>query len=345
MRLFAVAVLFFLLPWIMPALAEEDGAGHFVPGPLDRELEEQALQSLLEETAFTVSDPKEEVEVDPQLTRFWRGYKPDWSVKVKEVKLTFTREAAPEEEGLHSFTATLKFDSDGMVFLTDRPRYRKYVGGIRLEITPQRGWKMAFDGQGDTSAGLALARRGSPGLAAALVCPLFSAADSAADDSTALPEFQLQAAEFVVSGFAQGRVQSGVGVGLARSAVFTTPNIRRARPAVDEVVAKDPEASIEYTADPAEELVVEPFNGETAGGVRVLLELQNAAGYKRSGELEQVAWVKRVTPARSFTARSLGGGTVTVPADQCALVVIKETQRVIYSKEELQAPEASQAAG
>lgn len=90
----------------------------------------------------------------------------------------------------------------------------------------------------------------------------------------------------------QGQALSGGDLGLARASIVTSPNIPRPLAWTDESYAVDPRVSLSYVPIANEQRDDIDPDGAVVAGIEARLELQRAAGFKRTSIQQSVLWFK-----------------------------------------------------
>jgi len=326
--------------------AEEPSAegGHIQCSELAPEIPLALADSIRKDQKFEAGARQPAKAADSAFANIWRYNKVDWDANIDSLKLKFVDLNALADDDIQdrTFDVSIIFQPNNRVVVKNSAAANKrYLGGLRFSFDENRSWKSVLAGTEDKSVA-AIIPRVIPGTRQSLlICPLNSQAPaqktptpSAESKLKKNGRYQVGGVSFTVSARAVARLQSGVGVGYARAAILTSPNILRSDPLIDEALSKDPSVSVEYTADSHEQIEAQPLKDKYCGAVQVEVIQHNSAGYKRESKLEETAWINNVELNSDITAR-LGSGDINLRLGSCVSIIKDWTKSEAFSKVKL----------
>jgi len=270
---------------------------------------------------------------DSPMVSFWRGNKPDVTLRLNSVKVKFSfwRE---EQELFQDYLIDLHKDS---IVVRPDPAYRKeYGNGVRFRL----GGKESYLGFIDGRPGLVLFAVENHLAQDRLLalCPRFPGARTHGQrslPSTFLPAHARPVAiDGSVEGFGRAGLETIRGEAYARIVADVTGNLPDSRIAFDAVRARNPRVSLLYR--PTEEAQVEGVleqAGYTPLGIRFLVELETPAGYRRISSLSDVVWhwMEEFPVGISFEHR---GVQMTVSPGICSMLLFEKRKYELFSRNE-----------
>ncbi len=328
-----------LILWGSLVAAEEQR--FFSASPLKPEIAKEALRALeadevpnFAQFGWGAAEPIP----DQSVAKFWRNNRLEWEASVKDVRLRFLARA-PHSNTEERFEARVKFDQRTVTVQSDRARFKKYAGGIRVRPDKKTSWKLLLSGRDNFDLGILVPKLQSD-QRMLMICPVKverktgGKSTSEADPLVGPENFELEAVETAVYANGSAAVQSGAGLGYGLMQIFTTPNVFPARLASDESLTKDPSLSLDYEPDTSHSIKTELNRGDYLAGVKVQVLLQNAVQLTRASELSETVYVKTVEFEKDL--RLFGEeGDVQAKAIKCALVLTRSERTHKYSREAL----------
>ncbi len=325
------------------AFAQEQANSVLTIEPFPADLAERFLGSYFGNEVFEFSGLEKLAEPSELENNIWRRNKPDLFARVKELRLVFTRktelsgDSVPSDKTdqakLDRFELLVKFDGPRVVVRSSKPRDPQYLGGIRLQRSPRQGASAVLEGLDDASISVTIARSQMPELNTLLVCPCRHQGGQGKEISFGASDFTLAEAGFVVEASANAGVSTGYRLGLARASLMTSAGIFLSEEKLNQVVSRDPTISLSY-AEPDQPLMRNILNeSEILEGIRIVLELKNGAGYKRTSTREESVLLKRVKPSQSISVKTQRGQK-SLSAGECIFIAKRQLNAENYSREE-----------
>lgn len=321
----------------------------FEPAEFPADVSEKFLSSITSNETFSFFSALPLAVPSEIETSVWRRNKADVLAKIRKVEIKFKNIAhahdskqisnAAQSDSEEDFQLSLVFDGPKVVVRSDKPRYRDYLGGIRLSQSRQKSWSAILEGAGNTSVLVSIPRSESEEVNAVLLCPCQEQKGKAAGADYSSSPFQAMQISFEPDAHVNAGVQSGFGLGLARARILTSAHIAAGESNQDKIVAKDPTISLGYSEPPQAIQVDFSDKDQLIEGVQVDLELKNGAGYKRRSVVEDSILIKRAQPQIKIAAKLKQSEKLVLPGE-CLLVLKRALNSESYSKEE---PEKLQA--
>ncbi|RMG43373.1 MAG: hypothetical protein D6719_04000 [Candidatus Dadabacteria bacterium] len=347
LRLRTVQVIFLFLVFNVfnaPVILADAIEGHFEFEWKDKSELEKLIKDLHNGDPFVLDSKPEIIGPEGLVRTVWKGNRPRLSADVVEVSLNFKREPEVEGQEPESYQVKILFQEGRVVVINTRPAYRKYIGGIRVKPSPYKSTTIFYRGRRESGIVFSVLRIGRSPVRGLLICPRDFAVDP---ESGALsPElrdtgYRLAAVSYKVSGSAGGELLSGLGNGLARAVIRTTPNIPAGYPVFDQAFAKDPYVALEYLASEEEVNTALEQDGSSVGAVEAILELHNSAGYHRVTSLRSIA---KVSPLEfKYTLEAMREkGKITMPPGYCVGVIKEQKMFISYDRTKLIPPEKTE---
>ena len=284
----------------------------------------------------------------------WQGNKPQLSAEVTKIVARFRQPPRFDREAtdLITFDVSIEFRrSEGTTIVrTGLPLSPALRGGVRCHLSDKKQFRLFIEGANNTGLAVIMPRVDVKGQfpGAVFMCPRYLALPKGSSRSAPRlvdSEYRLFRTFFAVAGEAQGQALSGVGIGLARASLLTSPNTPRSEEYEDETYAKDPEVSVSYKPYKKENLQDKDESGDIVAGIQAAVELQRPAGFKKLSVLRDVVWVKQVmleseTPLSTLTER---GEEVAIGRGACYIVLTERSMEHRYSRDNFELPERLQS--
>ncbi len=224
--------------------------------------------------------------VDPQLVTVWEGNKGEVEAEFRRISLYFSEKG---EEGPGTlFPIQMTIDRDGVTLPHSIGRLSKHdpaPGSIAKGKKKIIGLATNSGGFAEFAIGVA---KGESGRATGvLICPRPKVLGSEG--------MRLVGARFEAAANAKGKMLSGIGPGLARAEILTSPNMPAPREWTDKKLAPDANIALRYTpVDDFSPKIGEPMDG-IVGGIEATLDLTNYARYRRITTVREIATAHWVT--------------------------------------------------
>lgn len=291
-----------------------------------------------------------------ELKEFWKGNAPEYQGALREVALRFVltgddstaaqvSASQPPLRRPKNFDVFIVFDGSAITVRTTDVLEARLRGGVRFSMDKKSKNTSFVDGASRSGIVIAVGaemevKQTTKGNARGVaICPRELELPKIKGFKAQLVStpYALSAVRYRFEGKVRGQLLGGREPGKARAVVLTTENIPPAPLPADEVYQRNPRAETKYQPlDLPQFVAFDP--GGSLEGIKVVLDLQNAAGYRRKSILERVGYVAVVdAPPHAYaTTRSVDVG---VSVGLCALVYTQEFRWTEYTREKFVTPD------
>jgi len=303
----------------------------YEPSELKSDETENILESILSGESIRLQ--RDEVVVEDPLADFWRGNRPIFDTRLKELVVEF--EHAQDKE--KTFAVTIVFDDKNLILRNSAAQRTQYAGGVRVPYDRSETTRLLLMGMNHMSIAVFVGAGSKVEETYTVLCPRSyrgtqlpggrkSLTDTGYQVSSIKPVFHAQVAARLLTGRSQG---------YGRADIKTSKGLTPASPHFIEKTDRDPQLNLEYQSPKDEDFhpqdVLDFSKDSVTSGVRTTLELVLPAGQKRTNKSSSSVSVRSATFDESATVR-LQNSEVLLGSGSCYLLSNSKEQSVSYSK-------------
>lgn len=337
-------------PYIVPAVSQPtlaQPANQFTLPPLTESELDAFRDSLRAGHPFAPVNAEEQEDVDDAVSGMWAGSQTKVDSEVDSVVLRFSPQVdklLEMSKSIDNPAATLLQSFEVQVSLRGRRFELRHSAGDRRSrggffmLTDQPGIERSQFVGGEEGSGLYVA---VPPIAdsdngwGALLCPravLQVRRDRSSFLALGPSVYGLSEAKAIVSAKAEAKLSTGGGEGRARISVAVTSAFPAPNPDYDRAASALPQVDLFY--NPQDRIPFFSLSGVPARqeGVRMLVEMQNAAGYVRRQYFLQAVSIQRIKEP-PLTRVFVDNRDVETDEGECYVVIVRRHHWARYGRE------------